>query len=543
MILLAIVLLARPLSAQTGPTVQTGAISQQARSNDCAVNIAAVSGKAIVNCPGVPASALRPLIREFEARRLSEEAARREAEKWRQNYEQLQSSLADAGLSQALRQRAYACLKEGDLKGAEAALDQEIKQEGQQVQEAARTHYLRGKVAELAFDRKTELEQYGVAYRLLPRSIEIALDYGNLLDEYGHPAEAEAVFNSLLEDASQVKAANLEAATTLSLGGSLGYQGRFEEGKEKSLEAASMFDLLSKKHEKSAICDEAVALSDAAEMARMQSRFAEAEQLTARAISLSGQCIDEELDPATLKRLHLTHAKFLLLEAEIDIDLHDLGDALKISEEAEIEARRVSSTAPTKLTKSIHAGALRVRCQVLEAQRKFDAAQGYCNESIGILDPLKGADGGAFDSDLAETLLTTGTVQEDRKLYGQAVESYQSAEVLWTELVERGQDQYRGRQTWAALRLINAARYSGNIDAAKAFARRAVLLSDRLPPALIDLHVMVLFEASWFFDQIGERAEAAEYRERRDALVKQGLTKLRQATAPIADTTAKPRRR
>src|ERR1035438_2702579 len=127
-----------PFFLQSGVSIQSGTINQRAESRDCALNVANVTGNVTVqNCPGIPAQAIQGLNRELKARRLSEDQARQEAETWRQKYEALQATLASAGLSQALLEKASTYLNQGDLAQAAQAFDEALKQQDQQVLEVA----------------------------------------------------------------------------------------------------------------------------------------------------------------------------------------------------------------------------------------------------------------------------------------------------------------------------------------------------------------------------------------------------------------------
>lgn len=143
-----------------------------------------------MSCPGIPSKALDGVNRELRARRVSEDEARREAENWWQKYEALQAAMASAGLSQALTQKALTYLDEGDFVNAAATFDEALKGKDREVTEVANTHYYKAKVAVLAFDSKTAMDQLATAYRLAPDTPDIAADYANLLARFGRSSEA-----------------------------------------------------------------------------------------------------------------------------------------------------------------------------------------------------------------------------------------------------------------------------------------------------------------------------------------------------------------
>jgi Tfp pilus assembly protein PilF len=521
MTLLATLVLSAPLLLQSGVSMQSGTVSQKAESRDCALNVANVTGNVTVEgCPGIPAKALEGLNRELKARRLSEDQARREAEDWRQKYEGLQASLASAGLSQALLQKASTYMEQGDLTQASKALDEALKQEDQQVMEAASTHYYRAKVAELAYDTKTEAEQLEVAYRLAPHAIIISTEYGNFLTQYGRPSEAEAVFKSLIDDATQGKAIVIQAGTLINVAGSLLFQGKLPEAKEKFLEAASLWDVCSKNHARNSLINEAVAFSGASNVARLQMHLEEAKELMGKAIALAKSSLALEGDVPSAQNDKLNLAGFLLSSVDSYMLGGDLDAAFSACEEAIKIAKEIVAPDLANRGKSYVGVAKTSECLITARRMNPLLAQEYCDGAVAILDPMKDIEGGRFKSKLAQAFFMKGLVQEDMQLWSQALISLKRADALWSEVLETGQSQYKVEQAKAVFYSVGAALYSGDRDVAADNARRAVLLTDGLPPDLFDFQTLVLTQCAAALDGLGNHTEAAEIIRKRDNLIR-----------------------
>jgi tetratricopeptide (TPR) repeat protein len=520
MSLLATLLMSAPLLLQSGVSMQSGTVSQKAVSRDCALNVANVTGNVTVEgCPGIPAKAIEGLNRELKARRLSEDQARREAEDWRQKYEGLQASLASAGLSQALLQKASTYMEQGDLTQASKALDEALEQEDQQVAQAAATHFYRAKVAELAYDTKTRGEQLEAAYRLAPHAIIIANEYGSFLTEYGRPSEAEVVFKSLIDDATQGNAIVMQAAILINVAGSLAFQGKLSAAKEKYLEAASLWDVCSKNHVPNSLVPEAVAFAGAAQIALTQNHLAEAKEPMGRAVALakSSLMLEGDVPPAQNDKLNL--AGFLLSSANLNVAAGDLDAAFSDSEEAIKIAKEVVAPALANRGKSYVGVAKTSECLITARRMSPLLAQEYCDGAVAILDPMKDVEGGRFKSKLAQAFFMKGLVQEDMQLWSQALISLKRADALWSEVLETGQSQYKVEQAKAVFYSVAAAFNSGDRDAAVEYARRAALLTDGLPDELFDFHAQVLTESASLMDSLGNHTEAAEIIRKRDGII------------------------
>jgi tetratricopeptide (TPR) repeat protein len=514
--LASILVLSAPFLLQNSASIQSGAINQRAVSRDCALNVANITGNVTVqNCPGIPAKAIEGLNRELRARRLSEDQARRSAEEWRQKYEALDAALAAAGFTQALLKNASSYLAQGDLTQASKAIDEALRQQDQQVMEAASTHFYRAKVAELGFDYKTEAEQLDAAYRLAPHAPVIATEYGNFLSKYGRLSEADLVFKKLLDESREAKEIPLQAATLINDSTVLRNQGRFPEAQEKLLQAASLWEVCSRKQEPNSLHNEAVAFSGAASVAIVQQHFEEARELIEKAIAISKTNLMREVSSDD----QLTLAETLLSSAELYTVVRELDSAFSASEEASRIAKGISELSLASRAKALAGEAKTSECFLTALRHDPDSAQRYCDDALAVLDPMKDLEGGRFKDNLAQALFVSGMVREDRQQWTQALISFNQAEYLWIELIKTGQSQFKIDQAKAAFYSVGAAFNSGDHDAAVEDARRSVLLTEGLPLEFVDFRRQVLTEAAGLLSGLGNQAEAAEIIRKRDQLL------------------------
>jgi len=501
---------------QSGASIQSGPITQKAESRDCALNVANVTGNVtVINCPGVPAKAIERLSRELTARRLSESKARQEAEDYRQKYEALQATMASAGLSQALLQKASSYLAQGDLTQASKVLDEALEQEGPQVMQAATTHYYRARVAELSFDTKTEAEHLEAAYRLAPQSAEIANAYGIFLIQHGRPAEAELVFKRRLNETTKPEDV---AGTLVNMASSLRFQGKLSEAKEKFLEAASLWDACSKQHVQNSIHNETVAVDGAADIAFAQQDFEEAKELYERAIALGKISVRQSSDPYTGALFRLDLSRYLLSLGRAYEITGDLDSAFSSCEDAAKIAKEPTVLGLSNHAKSIVGEAKTLECTITAQRGNPVLAQTFCDEALDTLDLIEDAEGGEFKGEVASALFARGLVQEDIHRWSQALLSFTQAAALLDDLLKNGQAQFTVAEANAVLHAMGAALNSGDKGAAVENARHAVSLTDDLSPDLIDFHTQVLKESADVLDKLGHHGEAAEILRKRDSL-------------------------
>jgi len=505
---------------QNGVSIQSGTISQKSEARDCAINAANVAGNlTVVNCPGIPAKALEGLNRELTKTRLSADQARRQAEEWRQKYDGLQALLSSAGLSQLLIQKASSYLAQGDLTQASAALDEALKQNDQEVATAAAAHYFRAKLAELEFDAKTYGEQLGVAHRLVPNAVIISNEYGIFLTVHGHPLEAESIFKELIDDATQAKVVDMQAASLINASGALKFQGRLSEAKEDLLEAAPLWEVSFRQHKPNALNNEAVAFSGAAEIALLQQHSEEAKELIGKAVALAKSNLTQEGSVPSSQQDRLNLADFLLTASEIYTDVGDLDAAFSLSEEAYENAKQITAPDLANRGKGLTGNAKTSESLITARRMNRTLALKYSDDAVAILDPMKDTEGDRFKGDLANALFVRGAVQEDMGQWSNALASFERSEALNNELQKAGQSQYKIQQAKASWYAIGAALNSGDRGAAEEYARKAASLVDGLPPDFVGLHTQILAECAGALNILGDHAEAAEVIRKRDRLV------------------------
>jgi len=497
------------LLPQVGVAIHSGTVTQNATSKDCALNIANVNGNVVVqNCPGIPIKALEGLNRELKFRRLSEVAARQAAEEWREKYEVLQATLASAGLSQDLLRDATLSLQDGDLNKAAHLVDDALKQQDRQVDEAASSHFLRAKIAELEFDRKTESAQFEIAYRLVPHSPIIAGDYGIFLTDNGHLREAEAVFDQLLQEATAAKVIEVEAATLINTSAALQFEGRFAEAKENQLHAASLWEACYKQHQANSLNNEATAYSAAARIAVIQQHFEEASEFFSKSIMLERSTIKETTDPALARNYGLNLADTLMSYAEIFVLSKNLDVALSMCAEAATLAIGPFDGKDAGRSKIALADAKTKTCYLVAMKKEPEKAETYCDDALSVISPLKDSEDGRFLSSYAQASFVKGLVQEDKHEWKQAVLNFTEADAAWGKLIEEGRPQYRLDQVKAVFYLEGAAYNSGDQEMTVASARRSISLSEGLPVEFNDFRKLVLQEAAAILDHFGNKSEA-----------------------------------
>jgi tetratricopeptide (TPR) repeat protein len=483
---------------QTGVSIQSGSVTQQATSKDCAINVAGVAGTVVATCPGIPPRALEGLNRELRKSRRSEDQARHDAEKWREKYDALEATLASSGLSQALMQKADADLNEGNLEQAAQALDEALKQQDQETLQAASTHYLRAKVAEVAFDTKTELDQLATAHRLAPQAIIITTEYGNLLSDLGQPAEAERVFSELLAEAEAAKNIQAQAMSLMNRAASFRYQYRYAEALDDLIQAAGLWDLSARNNAANARNNQAIAYSSAADVSLLEGHPEEAKMMFDKAVQaeqfelqIPGGKADRE-GGLNLSVILLHYAQMLLGFGDLQGASDKNSLAVNYSTGQVDRSLQVRQTAVQAELKSFD-------CLLQARKGNLKAAEKLCDQSIVALDAIRSQvdnHGHNYKSNLAEAFFYRGAVAEDEKDWTPASISFKKALSIWKEIVDENAKQYALEQVRADWYLTGALYFMGNKEEATLEAHRTIDLANKLPPQLSEFARQAIKECS-----------------------------------------------
>lgn len=197
---------------------------------------------------------------------------------------------------------------------------------------------------------------------------------------------------------------------------------------------------------------------------------------------------------------------------------NDLETAFSASEEAVTTARSISS-APLANQAKAYVGAAEIyECVVTARRNDPKSASKYCDDAVTTLDPMQKTDGGKFEPYVARAFFFRGTVEGAMQQWIPAQSDFERAEKLWGEVAETGQSNFRNDQVGAAEYSMLAAFQSGDLVAAAKGARHAAELAEGLESQFLGHHKQVLTEAAQILDRLGNREEATELLQKRDAL-------------------------
>jgi len=170
----------------------------QQSSGWCSPNIANVNGNVTVNCIGVDPRALRTLNEQFRRKNLQLKDLVSEANRWAEQYHELERRLADAGDNAELSHQAEEYLHQGDLKKAEEILKQILPEDEKNVDRSAADHYNLALAFELEFRPVDALPHLAKAYQYRPDNPYYAREYGKMLQDVGRYEDAKRVLDSAL---------------------------------------------------------------------------------------------------------------------------------------------------------------------------------------------------------------------------------------------------------------------------------------------------------------------------------------------------------
>jgi len=169
-----------------------------------------------------------------------ETAKLKAADEWIQKYRELEKQLAEE-IGDELAEQAQQALEKGDLDQAGQLLDQLIKKREQQVEKAAKAHYLRAQAFALQYKPLEALLHLEKAYRYRPENTEYAGAYAYLLRNQNQHAAAITIYEQNLARLREKGDKPNVAATLNNLGHLYGYTQRLKEGEASYQEALTIY--------------------------------------------------------------------------------------------------------------------------------------------------------------------------------------------------------------------------------------------------------------------------------------------------------------
>jgi tetratricopeptide (TPR) repeat protein len=262
-------------------------VTQKAQSSTCAINAANVGGNLTIACEGIPSRALRALEIELNSRRVSEQQAREEANRWHTQYDELLRSVSEAGLSEGLRIQALRLLESGELLEAAKIFDKAITQDAPAVQQVASMHFTRGLIAEIQFDTSSALAHYERAWSFAPGNPIVASAYSNLLLKVHSYGKAAEVFEALLDHPSSLPGGKESiAASFLNVGSAYKILRRFGDAEKAYSNAKKLFEEVAQQGSLSAKRNEAAAVLGTATLRFQLGDRQKAAEMTEVAVTL-----------------------------------------------------------------------------------------------------------------------------------------------------------------------------------------------------------------------------------------------------------------
>ncbi len=415
-------------------------ITQTAKSDNCSVNVAQVTGNVVVRCDGVSDRAIKPLEKEINSRRLSEQQALEEASKWRSQYEQLLATLSDANISEALKVQAQKFLEVGNLDAAAKLLDKAIDSEKNELEQAASMHFTRGLIAELQFDTPAALVNYERAHALNPQNIIIAFSYGNLLLSLHNYPKAADVFEVLLDHPSSLPAGEKSvAATFLNVGSAYRGLDRLDAAEKAYLNAKELFakegSLESRRNEGAAVLAIANLKFQLGEKKHAVDMAEEGVSLVRGGLEKGGRGTDQLA--SALDEL----ASFRSEAGMNDQASDDIQESIKLWKSP--AATVLGTVNPERKVRSGLAGALNTECKILGKSGNIVDAGKAAQEALSIYKDLATAEPDKYQPKIASTLLNLGVAMFLQGDLSTAQNNFQDSIDIYKDQEEKGHSEYQ----------------------------------------------------------------------------------------------------
>jgi tetratricopeptide (TPR) repeat protein len=336
------------------------------------------------------------------------EQAKTEAEKWRNQYEQLLTALSSANISDGLRDKAQTLLVKGDLNGASKLLDDALEAGNSELSRLASMQFTRGLIAELQFDEATALVHYERAYALLPDNVFIAFSYGNLLVETGSYLKAADIFKALLDRRASLPGGKEGTAATLEnlAGIDLSLQ-RLDDAEKAYESAAQLFGEVAADGSLEARRNEASAFMGMANLDLLQGNHEQALSSAKKSIDLCRSGIDK--DGKGTDQL----AGMLAEYADISSQSGNNQDAINsVKESIHLWNGPLAIFPgyphPDRIARAGLAHALEVECGALGRSGDITGAAEAAQEALSIYQRLAADEPEKYRLDLAGTYLSLG---------------------------------------------------------------------------------------------------------------------------------------
>src|SRR6202521_5742818 len=127
-----------------------------------------------------------------------------EANDWAKKYQELEQRLATAEDDSEVSEKARSLIKAGEFERAGALLDQLIGKQEQRQDVLAANHFNRAELHSLKFEPHLAIPHYESAYRYRPQNFGYAFAYALALHKQFRLADAEVVYNSLVNRQPEV---------------------------------------------------------------------------------------------------------------------------------------------------------------------------------------------------------------------------------------------------------------------------------------------------------------------------------------------------
>ena|ERR1700674_1633942 len=127
-----------------------------------------------------------------------------EANDWAKKYHELEQRLATAEDDSEVSEKARSLIKAGEFERAGALLDQLIGKQEQRQDVLAANHFNRAELHSLKFEPHLAIPHYESAYRYRPQNFGYAFAYALALHKQFRLADAEVVYNSLVNRQPEV---------------------------------------------------------------------------------------------------------------------------------------------------------------------------------------------------------------------------------------------------------------------------------------------------------------------------------------------------
>jgi tetratricopeptide (TPR) repeat protein len=403
--------------------------------------VAGVIGNVTVNCPGVPAAAIKALENQFNARlkdrELKTDEIMKEANEWKDKYQDLTLRLADTAVSDGLKRKAEELLKDGKLDEAGRVLDEELAGEEKQVDQIARNHFDRAQLFELQFRPLQALPHYEKAWNYRSNDSNYGQAYAMLLAKQRDYAKAEPVFEKVLQIRRELAKAKPQAylpdvAETLNDLGVLYLDTqRLKEAADAYTEALQIRRELAKANPEAYLPDIAQTLNNLGILYNETQRLKESADAYTEALQ-----IRRELAKANPQAYLPDVAETLNDLGVLYRDTQRLKEAADANTEALQSYRELAKANPQAYLPDVAQTLNNLGVLYRDTQRLKEAADAY-TEALQIRRELAKANPQVYLPDVAQTLNNLGVLYKAAGRDSEAAEACSEAAAIVEEVTGR----------------------------------------------------------------------------------------------------------